>query len=325
MTEEERKREEEKQRELLAGLALAHAAMWRLWKRGTVAPAQKIHNEALGRLFVGLRGVLGASSQKIVSPVVMGQAQQYLRNFIAPLSSRLGDVMTAVTAQVPVEAAMGVDRMISKLTGQNVHLADRARLARLELSKRAQEATLRAQMVAALEQDINQSILVRLSKIPRDAAKVADIIAEAGLGLDDSWWKIERVVRTRTADIFNEAQADAIGELSVQFPSIQMRWTELVDEVTGAPLDRRVGRDSLALHGQLTPPGHLFTMPEDPRAPPKMVGQSWIHPPNRANDRAVCAPWMPGWNVPVYRVRGTSRVPVNYRTGAPSAKVSERG
>jgi len=126
--------------------------------------------------------------------------------------------------------------------------------------------------------------------------------------LEGSWWQVERTIRTETSYAYNEAQAVAIGELAREHRGILLRWTELVDDTTGEPLDMRVGKDSLVLHGQLAPPGGVFVMPPDKRAPVGMIGQSWNHPPNRPNDRAVLTPWHPSWNIPGWRWDGTQRV-----------------
>jgi hypothetical protein len=86
---------------------------------------------------------------------------------------------------------------------------------------------------------------------------------------------------------------------------LMQRWTELVDDATGRPLDNRVAADSLAMHGQVAPPGGSFLMPAAGGA---LAGQSWTHPPNRPNDRAVLTPWMPTWGVPAWQFRNGRRV-----------------
>lgn len=113
-----------------------------------------------------------------------------------------------------------------------------------------------------------------------------------------------------TAWAFNGAHHAAIQEAAVELPDLQMRWSEHVDDATGQPFDDRVGADSLALHGQVAPPGGFFTMPVDPDVSPTLWGRSWMFPPNRANDRAALAPWRPTWGIPGWRLVGGAKVPV---------------
>jgi hypothetical protein len=73
------------------------------------------------------------------------------------------------------------------------------------------------------------------------------------------------------------------------------RWSEHVDDQTGAALDDRVAEDSLVLHGQVVAVGANFVMPPDPRVSPKLWNQTYAQPPNRPNDRSVLLPWRPRW------------------------------
>ncbi len=90
---------------------------------------------------------------------------------------------------------------------------------------------------------------------------------------------------------------------------MRQRWTELINDLTGQPLDNRVAKDSIAMHGQVAYPGHYFTMPAGD-VPHLMVGKQWLYPPNRPNDRAVLTPWMRGWGVPAWEYHGGVRLPL---------------
>lgn len=132
---------------------------------------------------------------------------------------------------------------------------------------------------------------------------------------ENEWWQAERIVRSETAWAYNSAHADGLEEASEELPDLMMRWSEHVDDETFEPLDKRVGVDSIALHGQLAEPGGVFTMPaETPDGEPvseSLVGQSWAFPPNRPNDRAVIQPWRPGWGIPGWIYRGGERQWIN--------------
>jgi hypothetical protein len=139
-------------------------------------------------------------------------------------------------------------------------------------------------------------------------------------------WQAERIVRTECAWAFNATHADGIADAARELPDMMMRWTEQCDDASGAPLDDRVGVDSIALHGQLAKPGGVFTMPPTSLVPDKsgktdvplgLVGMMWAHPPNRPNDRAVLAPWRPHWGVPGWTWDGSGRVPYEVREAEP--------
>jgi hypothetical protein len=113
----------------------------------------------------------------------------------------------------------------------------------------------------------------------------------------------EVIARTEAAYAWSAVQNGVVDVLSGVVPGMRKRWTELVNDMTGAPLDNRVAPDSMVLHGQLAVDG-LFIMPPDDRAPSKMVGKTWAQPPNRRNDRARLTVWRAGWGVPAWEWRG---------------------
>jgi hypothetical protein len=130
---------------------------------------------------------------------------------------------------------------------------------------------------------------------------------------DLEWWQGERIVRTELAYSASASARAAIEEQSEDLDGdLWMRWTEHVSD-EGSPYDDRVGVDSLAMHGQVAPPGGYFTQPAsapggDP-VPEGLVLRTWAHPPNRPNDRGVLAPWRAHWGVPGWIWRGGRRVP----------------
>jgi len=126
--------------------------------------------------------------------------------------------------------------------------------------------------------------------------------------VQQQWWQIDRTIRTENSVSFNQAQYNAFLELGDEARGIFMRWTEMVNDITGLPMDTRVGNDSLVLHGQLAPPGGSFVMPPHPLAPKAMVGKIWYAPPNRPNDRAVLTPWAPGQGVDGWQWLNSRRI-----------------
>lgn len=136
---------------------------------------------------------------------------------------------------------------------------------------------------------------------------------------DAEWWRAERVVRTEMNWAYSASQSDANAELATEIEDLWSRWTEQSTD-DGSPLDDRVETDSLAMHGQVAPPGGLFwqppTAPDGEEVQKGLVGKSWPHPPNRPNDRAVLTPWRPHWGVPGWVWRGGRRLPVTVESFA---------
>lgn len=122
------------------------------------------------------------------------------------------------------------------------------------------------------------------------------------------WWRIARISRTAEAWTFNAVRIDATREVGET--GYFLRWTELVDDATGEPLDDRVAADSLVLHGQVALPGGVFTMPPNRNVRESEWNRTWAHPPNRPNDRSVLTLWRPGLDVPAWIWRDGERVPL---------------
>ena len=164
-------------------------------------------------------------------------------------------------------------------------------------------------LVEAMEKEMGLALATGKSgqETIKKIQKVADL----------EWWQAERIMRTETAYAFNVTAADAVQDAKSDLPDMMMRWSEHVDDATGQPLDKRVGVDSLAMHGQVVVAGGAFTMP--PSAPngksvaASLIGKQWTHPPNRPNDRAVVQPWRPHWGIPVWEWRNGRRVSIGSR------------
>jgi hypothetical protein len=59
---------------------------------------------------------------------------------------------------------------------------------------------------------------------------------------------------------YNETRVEEAKALpGLGMPGVLMRWTEHVNDMTRQPLDKRVGKDSIALHGQLRLQERLLT------------------------------------------------------------------
>ncbi len=147
-----------------------------------------------------------------------------------------------------------------------------------------------ANTVSAMEERLGMSVLMGES--------THEAVERIGQVADLNWWKAERIVRTETSLAYNLTHSDGMAASRKALPELQQRWSEhCTDTFPAMPLDKRVGQDSVALHGQIVHPGGRFYMPPDPRVSQSMWGRTWTAPPNRPNDRSVLSPWMPKWGV----------------------------
>lgn len=83
------------------------------------------------------------------------------------------------------------------------------------------------------------------------------------------------IARTESSNAFNGAKLQAARDSGV---AARKRWKEFVSD-SGVPLDNRVGKDSIKLHGQTRELDELFF--------DSVNGKFIDRPPNRPNDRAT--------------------------------------
>lgn len=148
--------------------------------------------------------------------------------------------------------------------------------------------SLRDQLAAQLEQ--------ALVLLPPNASRAQYVRAFAET-MEANRWRMERIARTQGNLAFNRAAQLLAERARARGERTYLRWTEMIDDATGRPLDDRVGIDSIIMHGQVALPGGAFTMPTVAKAPAYLAGRSWTAPPNRPNDRAVLTPWTPATGV----------------------------
>jgi nicotinamide mononucleotide adenylyltransferase len=215
--------------------------------------------------------------------------------------------MAHATKGTLAESAQALAAFVGKMEGGATLLDDEVVMARVINAQRMALEAARSESTAMLAASINAAMVKRLNQEVAEGATLGQAIAGLAEEMDKQWWQVERFVRTETSYAFNRAHQAGIEALQAEDQTVRMRWTEHVDDITGAPLDNRVGQDSLVLHGQVAVHGKLFHMPPDPRTPKGMEGKEWAHPPNRPNDRAVLLPWRSGWGVPAWEWRNGKR------------------
>jgi hypothetical protein len=247
-----------------------------------------------------------------------------LRQGQALIAKKLAGDMTPLSKAAQEASLKGLVEDISKLhkafTGSEISLpTDEARVFAGVVAQR-QPSLIRMHQSSmqrygvGVAQKVEQKLALGL--IQGDTPQ--DVYQDVTDTIDGEWYQGERIVRTELAYAFNATHADGIKENANQLPELMQRWEEQCDD-NGEPLDDRVGVDSIALHGQVAPPGGVFTMPATaPRPDAKgntkvslsLVGLSWDFPPNRPNDRAVLSPWMPDWGIPGWRYSNGKRIPL---------------
>ena len=132
------------------------------------------------------------------------------------------------------------------------------------------------------------------------------------------FWQAERIGRTESCYAANVTHSDGIKDIAKEDPGLLQQWVEFCAP-DGRPLDDRVSVDSIAMMGQVTDPGGVFTMPATApfpdakgrtQVPEALVGKSWAVPPARPNGRETLLPWRKDWGQPGWRYSGGRRKPV---------------
>lgn len=299
-------------RRKLAGVEAATVAhrktMDRVLDRSTIEPLKlgvRAEGEALRKI---LAAGIGSSSR----PATKGDlaiVRRYLDRSLLRTGHQARAHLLDSTKDTQVEAARSLAKFAHSLSPKTgTSLDDEAMLSRLVNKHRKALEAGRRTSSAALTQNIRMAARDQVSALSLEGMTAADLVKKAHEIASDQWWQVERTVRTENSVAFNTTQHTAMKELAKDIPGLMMRWTELISDITGAPFDDRVGKDSMVLHGQVARPGQLFVMPPHPLAPSKMVGKKWAHPPNRPNDRAVLTPWAPGKGVVAWQWVGERRV-----------------
>jgi hypothetical protein len=207
----------------------------------------------------------------------------------------------AVTARAAADATLAMwaryERHDPEVNLDPLSLARRVQRARAAATP---EWGSRDQLVAQWAQDARVAVHRAAAGVQAANGSTRDLAHAVADAARAEEWKLARILRTEAAFSFNAAQQESIVALAEEYPDVRKRWTELVDDRTGRPLDKRVAADSLALHGQVALPDGLFVMPAGVSSPPP---GTWLpYPPNRPNDRAVVTPWRRGWGIPAWTV-----------------------
>jgi hypothetical protein len=250
-----------------------------------------------------VRGLIADAT--LPSGRVIGISAIRLRAIMGQALARVQDALVAQAGSDMARGAAFARRLLTRLGApaqpRNTVL-EALRLATLQQQRQGVFARVIGRVTQSAVADFERSVM------RGDTATVVATTLESSI--DGIEYQISRVGRTETAQAF---AVGAMGETELArtvLPGLLNRWTELVDDVTGAPLDNRVGIDSMHLHGQVAQPGGLFFMPAGAPVSPSLQGGAWTHPPNRPHDRAVLLPWTPGCGVPAWSYQTGTKVEV---------------
>jgi hypothetical protein len=311
-------------REYTAAAAAHRATLARLAERGNIAPLRALYDDAVGALTSRLRASVRAGEEfgAHVQRVALAQA----REGVEQLSPRLAAGALRGGQQAAEDSLHGLAGTIRRFAPQ---FRDAAAPLAIEEAARFRGVTggVTSQLRRRLADGFVRYTTSTVDAVERRLALGVATRETSGSVIDGvqnviggEWYRAERIVRTETAWSFNASHAAGIAEASREIDGLMMRWSEFVDDESYAPLDDRVGVDSVAMHGQVAPAGGVFTMPpttyDGEPVSAALAGEAWEFPPNRPNDRAVLTPWHADWGVPGWRYEAGARVP----TGSTSAE-----
>jgi hypothetical protein len=114
---------------------------------------------------------------------------------------------------------------------------------------------------------------------------VQEVAGRTGV-LANEKWKAERIVRTESQYSHGAVKQQTMEQIKQDTGEVLMK--RLIEHI-----DDRTGDDSFIIHGQTVPVNQPFTWKRKVRG--SWVTESFMHPPNRPNDRSVVIPWDPKW------------------------------
>jgi hypothetical protein len=281
--------------------------MDRMLDKKLVPKADEIFSAETTRLRKILQAIVAPQRKLLVSPLHTAQLGLALGVQTVRLEKKLGSLLLSRTRETQAEALRSMAQFLGAIKVEGTSLDDHATVERLIRSHKKALTDRRTAAVKQLVVDVTTTAQQSLRSVDK-TLKAGVVAKDVGELVEGQAWKLARMLRTEESVAFNSMQDLAFNEVQHELPGIMRRWTELVNDLTGAPLDDRVAQDSLLLHGQVAKPGQPFMMPSSPSTPSRMIGGSWMSPPNRPNDRAVLTPWYQGCGVPAWIYLAGERV-----------------
>jgi hypothetical protein len=296
----------------------------RLIDRGSAERLKNVYDKAAAEVVRKLESKLGRGS--------VGFSTHHLHLVLAQLKSgqiyiddQLFHELGAASREAQVESLRGLSmnfkRLEKKYTGHApvLPIDEAARFARVVDKGRSSLLRQHRTSIKRYGMEVIDSMQDAMAISLAGGETLDGAISRVHGVMDGEWWRAERVARTETCYAANVTHSDGIVEIAKEETGLMQQWIEFCAP-DGRPLDDRVDVDSIAMHGQLTEPGGVFTMPASapfPNAdgetdvPPSLVGKSWAVPPCRPNGRETVQAWKKEWGVPGWKYANGRRVWLN--------------
>lgn len=289
---------------------------------------RKIYDQAILELERRLKRLPGAKRNTFTAHqhrLFLGQLRQGLALLMKRMAGGMGDISKSAQNAALRGLIGDISRLEGAFTGAEVVLPLEEAARFQGVISGVRESLLRTHEVSAarygarLISKMEDQLTMGLS-LGEDIGSAIDRVVQAA---DLEWWQAERITRTETLWAYNATHQSGMKEAAEALPDLMMRWTERVGDAPARGLDDRVDVDSIAMHGQVAPPGGVFRFPSMlprgaqltmdqrknwPKVQARFAGQTWAHPPNRPNDRSSLAPWRPHWGIPAWHLVNGRRV-----------------
>lgn len=281
-----------------------------------VGPVHRMYQDMLEEITRKLRETAPGTFGHVQLRGMLAQVKVGLTSLLREMSGAMGDAAFQIGMASARSMLLEVAKLESQFTGAVVPLSV-TEVARLRGLVQGETSSLLAHHNASLAR-YGSHLIGTMERELAASLTVGEGTDEAIARIEKvgqmEWWRAERIVRTELAYASSASTRAAIEAESKELDGeLWMRWSEHITD-DGQPYDDRVAVDSKAMHGQVAPPGGMFTQPPtSPAGEPvskSLVGKSWAHPPNRPNDRAVLTPWRAHWGVEGWIWRAGRRVPV---------------
>lgn len=267
----------------------------------------KNYDNGLAKLEKQLFKIIGKKKDIISSIVAKNLIYTTTQNQLDIIGQVIED-LKAASHETAVESSQLLTKSLERIDGKKIDLPINKLIEKrrneITTAHENSSARLGARITGNMKDSIVKSVMTGESH-----RETIDKVIEIA---NKNFWQIERILNTELAYSFNSVRVDTIKELSNESPGLMLRWNEMVsDDGAFTPHDHRVAKDSIAMHGQVTDVGGVFTMPSiSPNGDmitPTLVGQSWAFSPSRPFDRAMIMPWKATWGVMGWKYNNDQR------------------
>ena len=307
-----------------AAIRVHQRTLDRIAERRGVERLRRVYDQATSEVTRKLER-LGKGSQTFTAHhlhVTMVQLKQGQIMIDKRLRGELGDV----TREAQVESLHSLIRTVKQLehhfTGHApvLPIEDAARFAGVIDGSRQSLLSMHQSSIDRYGEVVIGKVQDQLAVSLASGEALGDAIDRVHGVIEGEFWQAERIARTECMWSANRTHIDGIQEIAEENPDMDLKqqWIEHCSD-DGEPLDDRVAVDSLAMMGQVTDPGGMFTCPDESEVPdakgrtivpPSLAGKQVSCAPLRPNGRETIMPWSASWGSPGWRYVDGERVPL---------------